>query len=213
MQLGLGSTIDAMQLSINEEARARDVIVLGASAGGIQAITEILSLFPADLPAVVGVVIHRGASASGDWSDVLGRRSRIRVLEPTHGERLSRSVVYVAPPDCHMVVDSERVLLDRGPKRQFTRPAVDPLFTSAALAFGPRVVGVVLTGGGQDGVHGLIAIHAAGGLALVQSPMEATDATMPINAITRDHVDAVLPLAAIGEALVLLARGELVKIN
>jgi two-component system chemotaxis response regulator CheB len=202
-----------MQVSINDEARARDIIVLGASAGGIRAVMEILSRFPADLPAVVGVVIHRGASSSADWSDVLGMRSRIRVVEPAHGDRLSRSVVYIAPPDCHMVVDSERVLLDHGPKRQFTRPAVDPLFASASLAFGPRVVGVVLTGGGQDGVQGLLAIHAAGGLSLVQSPMEATHASMPINAITGDHVDAVLPLAAIGEALVQLAYGEQVKIN
>ena len=202
-----------MQVSINDAARARDIIVLGASAGGIRAVMEILAKFPADLPATVGVVIHRGASSTADWSDVLGMRTRIRVVEPAHGERLSRSVVYVAPPDCHMVVDSERVLLDRGPKRQFTRPAVDPLFTSAALAFGPRVVGVVLTGGGQDGVQGLLAIHAASGLALVQSPVEATHASMPINAITGDHVDAVLPLAAIGEALVRLAHGEAVKIN
>lgn len=107
-----------------------------------------------------------------------------------------------------MVLDSERVLLDHGPKRQFTRPAVDPLFTSAALAYGARVVGVVLTGGGQDGVQGLVAIHAAGGLALVQSPTEAKHASMPINAITHDHVDAVLPLTALGEALVQLARGD-----
>ncbi|MFS8069092.1 MAG: chemotaxis protein CheB, partial [Byssovorax sp.] len=162
-----------MDASINEEERARDVIVIGASAGGIEAVMEILSCFPADLPAVVGVVIHRGASSHSDWSYVLGLKSRIRVLEPAHGERLSRGVVYIAPPDSHMLLDRERVVLDHGPKRQHTRPAVDPLFTSAALSYGPRVVGVVLTGGGQDGVQGLVDIHAAGGLSLAQSPVEA----------------------------------------
>jgi two-component system chemotaxis response regulator CheB len=105
------------------------------------------------------------------------------------------------------------IVLDYGPKRQFTRPAVDPLFTSAALAYGPRVVGVVLTGGGQDGVQGLVDIHAAGGLTLAQSPVEAKHASMPTHAITRDHVDAVLPLAKLGEALVQLARGAAVKIR
>jgi two-component system, chemotaxis family, protein-glutamate methylesterase/glutaminase len=202
-----------MQVSINDEALARDVIVIGASAGGIRAVMEILARFPADLPAVVGVVIHRGASSTADWSEVLGMKSRIRVVEPEHGDRLARSVVYVAPPDCHMVVDGERVLLDHGPKRQFTRPAVDPLFTSAALSYGARVVGVILTGGGQDGVQGLIDIHASGGLTLVQSPAEAKHASMPMHAITADHVDAVLSLAAIGEALVQLARGERVMID
>lgn len=202
-----------MEASINAEERARDVIVIGASAGGIEAVMEVLSRFPADLPAAVGVVIHRGASSTSDWSNVLGMKSRIRVVEPAHGERLSRSIVYVAPPDCHMVVERERVLLDDGPKRQFTRPAADPLFTSAARWYGPRVVGVVLTGGGQDGVQGLVDIHAAGGLALVQSPVEARHASMPIHAITRDQADAVLPLAKIGDALVQLARGATVRIR
>ena len=201
-----------MEISINAEERARDVIVIGASAGGIEAGMEILSHFPADLPAVVGVVIHRGASSTSDWSYVLGMRSGIQVVEPAHGDRLSRSVVYIAPPDCHMIFDRGRVLLDYGPKQQHTRPAVDPLFTSAALSYGPRVVGVVLTGGGQDGVQGLVDIHAAGGLALVQSPVEAEHASMPIHALTRDHVDAVLQLARIGDALVQLARGASVTI-
>lgn len=201
-----------MEASINEEERARDVIVLGASAGGIEAVMEILACFPDDLPAVVGVVIHRGASSLSDWSYVLGLKSHIRVIEPAHGERLSRGVVYIAPPDSHMLLDHERVVLDHGPKRQYTRPAVDPLFTSAALAYGPRVVGVVLTGGGHDGAQGLVDIHAAGGLSLAQSPLEAQHASMPIHALTRDHVDAVLPLARIGDALVKLARGASVTI-
>src|SRR6187431_3004561 len=98
-----------MEASINAEERARDVIVIGASAGGIEAVIEILSHFPADLPAVVGVVIHRGASSTSDWSHVLGMRTRIRVIEPAHGDRLSRSIVYVAPPDCHMLAKGVRI--------------------------------------------------------------------------------------------------------
>jgi two-component system, chemotaxis family, protein-glutamate methylesterase/glutaminase len=208
---GFEYTSERMPTSINVEARARDVIVIGASAGGIQAVISILSWFPADLLAIVGVVIHRGVSSSfSDWSAVLGRDTDIRVVQPADGDYLAHGVVYVAPAGCHMIFEEGRVRLDHGPKQQFTRPAVNPLFTSAARAYGPRVVGVVLTGGGQDGLQGLLDIKAAGGLSFVQSPAEAEHASMPEHAIVGDHVDAVLRLDELGNALVLLARGSVV---
>src|SRR6185437_2628422 len=145
-----------MRTSINAEARARDVIVIGASAGGIWAVIEILSRLPADLPAVVGVVIHRWPDSPVDWSAMLAQQTNLRVVQPADGDSLARGVVYIAPANCHMTFTGEKVHLDHGPKRQYTRPAVDPLFTSAARAYGPRVVGVVLTGGGRDGLQGLI---------------------------------------------------------
>jgi two-component system chemotaxis response regulator CheB len=202
-----------MSVSINPERIARDVIVLGASAGGIRAVIEILSRLPEDLPAFIGVVIHRRAGATSDWSDVFGKKTKLRVLEPTDGDSLTRGVVYVAPADYHMRFKRDSIALDGGAKEHHTRPAVDPLFTSAALAYGPRVVGVVLTGAGHDGMQGLRDIAAAGGLSLVQKPSEAEYASMPEYAIAHDHVRAALTVDEIGDALVLLTRGGRVPVS
>jgi two-component system chemotaxis response regulator CheB len=126
---------------------------------------------------------------------------------------LQRGFVYLAPADCHMTFDRDRIVLDRGAKEHHTRPAVDPLFASAALAYGPRVVGVVLTGGGHDGMQGLLDVTTAGGLSLVQKPSEAEHASMPEYAIAHDHVRAALAVDEIGDALVLLARGGVVPVG
>lgn len=202
-----------MSASINTEKIARDVIVVGASAGGVRAVIELLSRLPEDLPACIGVVIHRGAVSMSNWSTSLGKKTKLRVVEPSNGESLMRSVVYIAPADCHMTFEHDSIALDGGAKEHRTRPAVDPLFTSAALAYGPRVVGVVLTGGGHDGMQGLLAITTAGGLSLVQKPSEAEHASMPEYAIAHDHVRAALTVDEIGDALVVLARGGAVPIG
>jgi two-component system chemotaxis response regulator CheB len=201
-----------MIVSINPEKIARDVIVVGGSAGGIHAVIEILSRLPADLPAFIGIVIHRGAVDPSDWSAVLGMKTKLRVIEPTDRDSLTRGLVYIAPADCHMTFEHDRIVLDGGAKEHHTRPAVDPLFTSAALAYGPRVVAVVLTGGGHDGMHGLLDVTTAGGLSLVQKPSEAEQASMPEYAIAHDHVRAALTLDEIGDALVLLAHGGAVPV-
>ncbi len=202
-----------MNVSINSEKIVRDVIVVGASAGGIPAVVEMLSRLPGDLPAFIGIVIHRGAHGASNWSQTLGRRTKLRVVEPASGDLLSRGVVYIAPSDCHMTFDQGAILLDGGAKEHFTRPAVDPLFTSAAAEYGPRVVGVVLTGGGHDGMLGLLHITTAGGLSVVQEPSEAEHASMPNYAIAHDHVRAALTVDKIGDALVLLAHGGAVWVN
>jgi two-component system, chemotaxis family, protein-glutamate methylesterase/glutaminase len=194
--------------TINQEEVARDVVVVAASAGGIPAVIEILSYLPADLPAFLGVVIHRGRRAPADWSGMLARKARLRVVEPAAGDPLTRGFVYVAPTDANLVFVGDRVALDHTTKENYTRPAADPLFRSAALAYGPRVVGVVLTGCGSDGTKGLVEIARCGGLSLVQQPSEAAHPSMPASAIARDHVDASLTLAEIGQALVDLAWGR-----
>ena len=202
-----------MTVSLNPQKTARDVIVIGASAGGIHAVIEVLSGLPADLPAFIGVVIHRGAASSSNWSHVLGLKTKLHVVEPADGDPLRRGTVYIAPSDCHMTFALDRISLDGGPKEHRTRPAVDPLFTSAALAYGPRVVGVVLTGGGHDGMLGLLDITTAGGLSLVQEPSEAEHASMPEYAIAHDHVRAALVVHEIGNALAVLARGGEVQLT
>jgi two-component system chemotaxis response regulator CheB len=197
-----------MDAAINPERVSRDVVVIGASVGGIRAVIEVLSRLPRDLPAFIGVVIHRGAHTSRSWAETLGRKSLLRVVEPSDGDALTRGVVYIAPADCHMTFQGGCIHLDGGAKEHHTRPAVDPLFASAALAYGPRVVAVVLTGGGHDGMQGLLDVTRAGGVSLVQKPAEAQDASMPAYAIAHDHVRAALPIDEIGDDLVLLARGE-----
>jgi two-component system, chemotaxis family, protein-glutamate methylesterase/glutaminase len=197
---------------INAERFVRDIVVVGASAGGIRAVIRLLSRLPADFPASVGVVIHRGNRSQLDWSTMLGKESNIRVVQPEDGARLSRGVVFVAPPDYHMRFGGRLISLDHGEKQHHTRPAVNPLFSSAAVAYGPRVVGVVLTGGGSDGLQGLLDITAAGGLSLAQSLSEAEHTSMPEHAIVGDHVDAVLSVDAIGDALVQLANGDAVTL-
>jgi two-component system chemotaxis response regulator CheB len=199
--------------TINPLHIARDVIVIGASAGGHTAVIEILSRLPEDLPAFIGVVIHRGAVSKSNWSHSLGHKTKLKVVEPADGDLLTRGVVYIAPSDCHMTFADERISLDRGAKEHFTRPAVDPLFISAAHAYGERVVAVVLTGGGHDGMQGLLHVTTAGGLCLVQKPSEAEHTSMPEYAIAHDHVRAALTVDEIGDALALLAQGRAVGID
>jgi two-component system chemotaxis response regulator CheB len=198
---------------MNSEEIARDVIVVGASAGGIRAVIEILSRLPAELPAFVGIVIHRGSTSQSNWSKSLGSKTKLRVVEPSDGDELTPGTAYVAPADCHMTFLDGRVILRRGAKEHHTRPAIDPLFTSAALAYGPRCVGVVLTGGGHDGMEGLLSITTAGGLSMAQKPAEAEQASMPEYAIAHDHVCAALTIDKIGDALVLLAAGREVPVD
>lgn len=197
-----------MSDDINSEKTVRDVIVIGASAGGIRAVIKLLARLPADLPAFIGVVIHRGATTPTNWSATLGSETQLQVLEPSDGDRLTRGCVYIAPSDRHMRFESGRIKLDVRPKEHFTRPAVDPLFRSAALTYGSRVVGILLTGGGHDGMLGLLNVTRAGGLSIVQTLAEAEDDSMPAYAIAQGNVQAVLTISEIGHALALFVRGD-----
>src|SRR6266536_5759364 len=161
----------------------RDVVVIGASAGGVQALMHLLSKLPSDLPAIIGIVLHRAPYHESRLAWVLGRHASLPIVEPEDRAKLQRGVVYVAPRDQHMVFENGRVRLNRGPREHMTRPAADPLFRSVAAEFGARVAGVLLTGYAGDGVPGLIKIKAAGGVSLVQDPEEAMHPIMPQRAI------------------------------
>jgi Chemotaxis response regulator containing a CheY-like receiver domain and a methylesterase domain len=121
---------------------------------------------------------------------------------------LAPGTIYIAPSDAHLLLTKDGMKIDRGAKEHFTRPAVDPLFRSAAEAYGPRVMGVLLTGGGDDGVRGLINIKAAAGISIIQNPDEAKASSMPMNALLYDHVDLVLSLQEIPSAVAALAQGK-----
>ena len=181
-----------------------DIVVIGASAGGVEAITTVLAGLPRDLRAAVLVVLHisRGRSV---LPEIISRVSRLPATHPNDGDELHYGRIYVAPPDHHLTVSGSRVHVQHGPSENGVRPAVDPLFRSAARAFGPRVVGVILTGSLDDGTAGLAAVKEAGGVAVVQDPEEAFSPSMPRSAMTLVAVDHVLPLREIPILLATLA--------
>jgi two-component system, chemotaxis family, protein-glutamate methylesterase/glutaminase len=198
---------------VNAEELVRDLFVFGGSAGGIEALLGILRRLPPDLPATIGVALHRSPlhrspAFASQLAAVLGRIVPLPVSEPKDGEQLEVAHVYLAPRDVHMTIEDERWRLTRDPKVHRMRPAVDPLFASAAGARGPRVAGILLSGGGADGVEGLIAITGKGGLSIVQRPDEAQQPSMPLIAIREDDVEAALRTEEIAEMLPLLAAGR-----
>ncbi|PPQ40475.1 two-component system, chemotaxis family, response regulator CheB [Rhodoblastus acidophilus] len=183
------------------------VIAIGASAGGIEALRVVLAALPRALPAAVLIVQHLSPQSPGFLPKILERGSTMPVASPVDGEKMRPGRVYVAPPDRHLLVEDGGVArLSSGPRENRFRPAVDPLFRSAALAFGPRVIGVVLTGFLDDGAAGLQAIKLCGGLAVVQDPSEAWAASMPASALAHVDVDVCLPLREIGPRLIELAQ-------
>jgi two-component system chemotaxis response regulator CheB len=203
---------ESRRIVLNASSVVRDVLVMGASAGGIRAVSRLLRGLPEGLDVIKALVLHRSPYASSSLVEVLERLSGQRVNEPTTGQPLPRCIVQLAPADMHLTLTPEHAVVERSVREHSTRPAVDPLFRSAAASFGPRVVGVLLTGAGDDGVLGLIRIKAAGGIALVQLPSEAEHAWMPTNALRHDMVDAALPLDMMGGVIGALARGERIEL-
>ncbi len=188
---------------------ARDIIVIGASLGGLEAICELTSGLPADLEASLMIVLHTYPGSPRLLADIIGRCTPLAVSYGGRGDAVERGHVYFAPPDHHLtVVPPSYLHLDQGPKENFLRPAADALFRSAAKVYGPRVIGVVLTGGGEDGTKGLRAIKAAGGLSVVQEPMEAIDPRMPLSAMIKNYADYRVSLHEMALLLVRLVTGD-----
>jgi two-component system chemotaxis response regulator CheB len=183
-----------------------DIIVIGASAGGVQALSEVVASLPPDLPAAVFAVLHVAPFGRSALPQILSRSSTLVARHPEDGEEIRPGHIYVAPPDRHLALDHGRVRLGLGPTENGHRPAVDVLFRTAARAYGPRVVGVVMTGNLDDGTAGLALIKQRGGIAVVQDPEEADYPGMPESALRNVAVDHVLPIAGIGSLLAELAR-------
>ena len=184
----------------------RDIIVVGASAGGVEALSRLVGDLPDDLPAAVFVVLHTAPHSGSALLRILSRQTRLPVAQPDDGEPVRPGRVYLAVPDRHLVLVPGAVRVTTGPKENGHRPALDTLFRSAASCYGPRVVGVVLSGNRADGTAGLRAIRARGGLAIVQDPDEALFPGMPRSALAGDQPDFVLPLGEIAAHLSKLAR-------
>ncbi|MBD2100064.1 chemotaxis protein CheB [Leptolyngbya sp. FACHB-261] len=183
-----------------------DIIVIGASAGGVEALIQLVSNLPEDLPASIFIVLHISASGTSVLPKILKRHGSLPARHPVDGQVFERGQIYIAPPDQHLLVKQGFIHIVRGPKENTYRPSIDPLFRSAARVYGPRVVGVVLSGMLDDGTAGLQTVKLKGGIAIVQDPADALFPSMPRSAIEHVDVDQVLPLSKIAPALVELAR-------
>jgi len=180
---------------------AKRLVVIGASAGGIDALRTIVTAIPDTIPAAVCIVLHMSPESPGALPELLKRAGGVRVTVAFDGERLEPGHVYVAPPDRHLLVDPGKLRVTTGPREHRFRPAIDPLFRSAAQVFGPNAIGVVLTGNLDDGTAGLWTIKRLGGVAIVQDPSDAIYPSMPLNAMRHVDVDYVVPASRIPSLL------------
>lgn len=178
-------------------AVGHDIVVIGASAGGVEALSTIVSSLPGDLPAAVFVVLHLAPGAISVLPEILSRRGPLEAVHPADGAEIERGRLYVAPPDHHLLIAENIVRVSRGPKENGHRPAIDPLFRTAARTYGPQVVGAVLSGNLDDGTIGLREVGRHGGATIVQDPEDALYPSMPVHAIEEVRPDHILPVSEI----------------
>jgi two-component system, chemotaxis family, protein-glutamate methylesterase/glutaminase len=183
----------------------KNVVVIGGSAGGLEGLRTLVAGLPEDLPASLFVVLHTSPHAPGLLAAILDRAGPLPAALVGRRERIEPGRIYVAPPDYHIVLEPGVVRTTRGPKENRFRPAVDPLFRSAAQVYGPRAVGVIMSGGLDDGTAGLRAIKQLGGTAIVQDPDDALFPSMPESALSNVDVDYKLPATDIALLLARLA--------
>ena len=183
-----------------DDVTASAIIVIGASTGGLMPLRQIAAGLSPDLPAAICVVQHIGAHDSylPHLLDVAGP---LPAVTATDGSPIEAGRIYIAPPDRHLIVEDGRLHLSRGPRENYARPAIDPLFRSAAEAFGSRAIGVILTGKLNDGTAGLYEIKRRGGIAITQDPDEAESPAMPASALDHVMVDHVVPASAMAGLL------------
>ncbi|MFL6499792.1 MAG: chemotaxis protein CheB [Candidatus Udaeobacter sp.] len=189
----------------------RNIIVIGTSAGGVQTLCDLTKYLPQDLDASIFVVMHIGSETM--LPEILSSRGNLPAVIAEHGKEYKRGHIYCAPANCHLSIKDHVTALKRGPRENGHRPAIDVLFRSAAREHRAKVVGVLLTGGRDDGTAGLYAIKARGGVAIVQNPDEAVMPDMPRNALNMVDVDFCLPVREIAEVLVQLANGNAIDIT
>src|SRR5438477_8843312 len=186
----------------------KDIVVVGASAGGMHALEKLVAGLPRDLPAAVFVVWHLSPGVRSVLPKVLARAGPLPAEHARDGDAIRPGRIYIAPNDHHLLLERGYVRVTKGPKENRFRPAVDPLFRSAAYIYSTRAVGVVLSGALDDGTAGLWAIKLRGGTAIVQDPVDAMQRSMPINALDNVEVDYKVPVAEMGSLLARLAQEE-----
>lgn len=187
--------------STTKETAKRDIVVIGSSAGGVLALKELVSSLPADFNAPIFIVQHIAAYATSMLPDILNYAGSLKAVHPNDGDPIEPGYIYLAPPDHHLLIEKDRVLVKRGPKENRFRPSIDALFRSAAYTFGARVVGVVLTGLLDDGTSGMWSIKRLGGLGIVQAPDDAQYSSMPASVLEYVDVDYIVPITELGDLL------------
>lgn len=185
---------------------ADTIVVVGASAGGVEALSTLVAALPPDLPAAVCVVLHIPPHATSHLPQILSRSGPLPAEHATNDAPLLAGRIFIAPPDHHLLVRPGALEVERGPRENRSRPAIDPLFRSAARAYGPRVIAVVLSGTLDDGATGLLSVRSHGGTIIVQDPADALYDGMPLAALRAVRPDHVLPLAGIAPLLGDLCR-------
>jgi two-component system chemotaxis response regulator CheB len=186
----------------------RDLVVIGASAGGVETLKRVVADLPANLAATVCIVLHIAPESPSALAGILRRSGPLPCRPATDGEELALGQILVAPPDRHLMIEDGHVRVTIGPRENNHRPAVDALFRSAAHARADRVIGIVLSGTRDDGTAGLAAIKAEGGAAIVQDPSEAMYPGMPTSALNHVAVDAVVPSSQIASTIAAMVNGE-----
>jgi two-component system chemotaxis response regulator CheB len=177
------------------------IVVLRASAGGVESLKDVVCELPADFPAALCVVLHVPAYQPSSLPEILTRCGRVPAVHPADGAHLQAGHIYVAPPDHHLLVEGDRLLVKKGPKENRFRPSIDALFRSVAYHYGPRAIGVVLSGALDDGTSGLWSVKRLGGVAIVQEPSDARFESMPKSALEYVEPDYRLPAREIGALL------------
>jgi two-component system, chemotaxis family, protein-glutamate methylesterase/glutaminase len=191
----------------------RDIVVIGCSAGGVEALPRIAQQLPPDLEATVLIVQHLAPTGTPYLVSILERAAQLPVGWAEQGARIERRRIIVAPPDVHLVVADRHVQLTKGARENHARPSINKLFRSAAADYGSRVVGVLLTGMLEDGVAGLQAIRAVGGVVIVQDPLDAAFPELPTRALQVLAPDRTLPIDAIGPAVVALVGDDVTVVT
>jgi two-component system chemotaxis response regulator CheB len=186
----------------------RDIIAIGGSAGSGPVLKRIVSELPSDIPASIFVSTHVPTNSGAYLADALSSMSTLPVSHAIDGQPIERGHIYVAAPDRHLLLIDGTIRLGEGPRENMVRPSIDPLFRSAALSYGPRAVGVVLTGMLNDGAAGLHAIKAVGGTAVVQHPLDAEADQMPLAALEATDADHVAAAADLAEVITRVARSD-----
>jgi len=184
----------------------RDIIVIGASAGGVYALKELIAALPADLPATLFIVLHVSPNMPSLLPSILNHVGKLKAVHPSDGEPILPGHIYVAPPDHHLLVENNQVLVKKGPKENRFRPSIDALFRSAAYTYGPRVIGVIMTGLLDDGTSGMWSVKRLGGVSVIQEPEEALYPSMPESVKENVAVDYVVPVSEMGKLFVELTQ-------
>ena len=179
----------------------RDIVVIGASAGGVYALKALAAALPSNFDASILVVLHVSPHSPSYLPGILNYVGPLKALHPKDGEPIQRGRIYVAPPDHHLLVEYDQIIVKKGPKENRFRPSIDALFRSAAYSYGSRVIGVVLTGLLDDGTSGIWSVKRLGGLGIVQEPEDALYPSMPDNVLQHVDVDYQVPIAELAPLL------------